>query len=249
MLNLISKKNLLALSLVPVLLSGCLQDKIDEEIEKSSKESEVRHEVEGHTDEQHENEEAISDEQVEAIEELEGVSPEEAASNIVIDSRSELKTDKLVSVKNPKDLEDVSNYISQQFFLYHSKSIGAEEFLTTMKPYFHEEFLDLLPSEEEMILQTFTTLQDMFIAQLGSPITSYFHTDVQLLRHQTEANFYRKYVLKNGKEIYYQTLMKQDEEGMWKMIDDSPSPAYEILPETENAFKETIIQNKESGEE
>lgn len=249
MLNTGSKKILLALSFLPLFLGGCLQEKIDKEVERNTKETAVDLENEDHHEDHQEEDETVSEEQIEIIEGLEQVSPEEAAGNFVIDSRSELKADDIDPVSDQSDQDEVAKFISQQFFLYHSNSIKAESFLESMTPYFHDDFRALLPGEETLLLQTFSTLQELFISQLGSPITAYYHTDVQLMRQQTEANFYRKYVLKNGKEIYYQTLMRQNEKGVWQLVDDSPSPDYEILPETENGFKEAVIQERESGEQ
>lgn len=249
------RKVLVLITLPTFLLTGCLQEKIDKELDKSISEEHHTHGDESlhqHDESEHSHDGEVEDthlteEQLHALEESDHVTPEEAAQSFVIDSRSEFESSAIKNLADSKDLNMVASYISQQFFLYHSKSIDAEEFISSMKLYFHTEFRTLLPEDDALLLQMFEMLQDMFVSQLGSPMTSYYQTDVQLMKQQTEANFYRKYVLKNGKEIYYQTLLKQDEQGNWLLVDDSPAPAYEILPDTENSFKETIIQSKGSG--
>ncbi|GEL05541.1 hypothetical protein [Rummeliibacillus stabekisii] len=217
--------------LLSIFLSGCgmMDHTIDKQINKvkgDKKTEKTKEAASANKPESEVNEKDItlSQSQKNRLKGAESQTPEEAISK----SKKKAKEVGINLPQNKEEFTDVnefSQYISHLLFLYHSGEIKGDQFYTVGKKYMSESFLAQLPDTDAERKNTFIELVKLFKEQLRSDIKSYQLTDVELDERAKEASFYRKYTLKNGERVYYQTVMKKENE-KWLLLDDSPSESY-----------------------
>lgn len=182
----------------------------------------------------------MSEEQLETLEKDEN-SMSKSAEEAVADSDLPIREVVEKKIPIPKDvftdINELAQYSSQLFFLFHSSQISGEEFYKKISPYFSTNFKELPPTGEKEQIETMNTLQAMFTKQLKSPIVDYQITDVEMESRVDEASMYRKYITKDKEEIYYESIFIK-EKNAWLIFDDSPSPPYVIDPTIEKKFKD-----------
>lgn len=230
------RKNLIVIPLCSALLftSGCLPDNVQNDIEKAEKENQQKEETQSDLETAPEDVE-ISDEQKEVLDEQKEVSQEEAVQQLIEEQKS-IKIDLPKAKDSFKSEQDLSQYLSNLFFLYHKGDLSADVFYERIKPHLHEEFIALLPESEADQKETFEVLQYTFMQYLAAPMESYELTSATLSSRSDEATSYRKYNTKDSDPIYYQMVMKK-EGNRWLLFDDSPAPPYEIDPTITHSFK------------
>ncbi|WP_211656222.1 hypothetical protein [Planococcus alpniumensis] len=230
------RKGWIVLSLSGMMLfaTGCVPDKVQEEIDKTEKENAEKQA--GKEDKEVAPEDIeISTEQKEELENHEHVSEEEAVSELIEEQESieiDLPTQK---DKFTSHLE-LSQYMSNLFFLYHKGDLNTDDFYERIKPHLHEDFLELLPKSEADRKETFEVLQYTFLQYLPAPIESYELTEATTNIRGDEGESYRKYITDDSQFIFY-TLRMKKEGDQWFVTDDSPAPPYEIDPSIEKSFK------------
>lgn len=248
----ISKKRrltILGVSTVALLaLSACsMNDKIEAKIEEnkinkegnteSKKSSEETFDKDVISDEEFQ----LSKEQKKIIDESKTQSGEDALKNNELDTRKEIST----NVPNAKEYyaspNEFSQYIGNIIYKYHSNQFNGSEYYTHLKNYISTSFNNQLPKRDSERIQMFEQLQSLFQEQIQSEIVSYQVTELVVNQRAKEASFYRKYTLKNGEMIYYETtIIKLCNK--WLLLDDRPSAGYLV----ENTNKKLIdVDSKE----
>lgn len=214
---------------ISIILTGCLPSKIENEINETQKTNAQSAPLTGKKTSNDLNTENIklSEEQQNALNKLEEKEPKEALFENDLEIRKELDLHVPGKKASFQDPIEFSQYISYLFFAYYAGQIKPKDFNAEISSYAHEEFLNLLPKKEEAKIETFKQLQKMYIGQLRSPIKSYVITEPEYQERAGEAVFYRKFILKNGEEIYSVTVIKKEGD-KWTLLDDSPSPPYEV---------------------
>lgn len=171
----------------------------------------------------------LTSEQLDVLEEQTNVSIEEAIETNVLDKRENVE----IIVPEDKTVfeneNEFSQYVSAQFYLFHSQKISAEDFYEKMAIHFHEDFKALLPSTEAHQIRTFEVLQKQFTINLPSPIKGYELTEIKINKRYMEGIFYRVYELENKQKVYYETYIKQNEKGQWLLMDDRTAAPYEVI--------------------
>lgn len=233
-------------TLVSLCLCGCstIDNTINKQIEKNKAQTESKdaqankvktEESKNNSNVVNDEEFKMSDSQKKRLSEAESQTAEEALENSEKTKKSELALNVPQEKAQFTDVNEFSQYISYLLYQYHSGDIPGKEFYSKGKKYMSELFFDQLPKSDSERQRTFVELQKMFKEQLGSDIDSYKITTVEVDERAKEANFYRKYTLKNGERVYYQTTMKQ-EDGKWLLLDDSPSESY-VVENTNKKFQ------------
>lgn len=214
--------------------TGCVPDKVQEEIEKT--ENENAEKQSGQEDEEVAPEDIeVSEEQKEELESHDHVSEEEAVAELTEEQES-------IEIELPKKKDEftshqeLSQYVSNLFFLYHKGDLDTDEFYEMLRPHLHDDFLELLPASEADRKETFEVLQYTFLQYLPAPIESYELTEATTNIRGDEGESYRKYVTDDSQFIYYVLRMKK-EGSQWFVTDDSPAPPYEIDPSLESSFE------------
>lgn len=191
-------------------------DKLNQSIEKDIKIEDIKPEdVE------------VSDEQKKVLEEMSG-SVESALEENKLEEREEVEIDIPKQKTNYDNPEELSQYVSDLFFLYHTMKIDGFQFYKKIEPVFHDKFRELLPASEVDQIETFELLQHKFNENITSPIESYNITNTKIEIRGEEASVYRVYELKNKERLYFTTLMEKVGD-YWYMTEDSPSPSYHII--------------------
>mgnify|MGYP005990406111 CR=1 FL=1 len=234
------KKGLLIIPICSSLLfaSGCLPSNVQDEIEKVEKENSEKEENAPKSEEDVAPEDVeISDEQKEVIEDQDAISKEEAVNQLIEEQKS-------IEITLPNEKkkftseQELSQYMSNLFYLFHKGDLSGEKFYEKAKPHFHEDFLAMLPSSELDRVETFEILQYTFLQYLPAPIESYEITEATTNIRGDEGESVRKYITDDSRFIYYLLTMKKVND-QWFVTDDSPAPPYEIDPATESSFKKT----------
>lgn len=183
----------------------------------------------------------LDEEQIEKLKEAESQKVEDAIdynnSNLV--KGTEVAINVPVEKTSFKDMNEASQYFSYVLFQYHTNLIDGPTFYKKLKAHMAKEFVELLPKKEADREDMFTALQELFTKQLEHKIESYAVTEVEYSSFTNEGAFNRKYVLYNGDELFYKTIITQ-EDGVWKIVDDSPGEGY-----TTKQYKQSILENKE----
>lgn len=216
--------------------SACVPSKIQKEIESTEKKNEeIKEERKYDNVEEIPPEEIeLSPEQQEVLDELTEITPQEALNHNILEERTESEG----KAPRKKDIytneTEFSQYISFYFYQFHSNKIDADEFYDAVSPYFHNDFIDKLPVDEDARRRTFEILQEQFQIHLPSVIESYWITNVDLDPRSKEGTFYRVYELKNKQLVHYVTYIRPSAEGGWLITDDRPGPPYKIKEAIEN---------------
>lgn len=212
-------------------LSGCLESTINEEKERIQEE----------TAQMEKEKTQLSERQKELLKEQEENSPEEAAKHaeetVGGDTAVEQEISTPVVKKSYSDLTEFSQYISYQFYTFHTGKITAVEFYENISPHYTEYYQSIVPEKKVHQIEMYETLQELFQSQLEYAIIDYFVTEPKVEK-DNEAYFYRRYELANGQSIYYLT-MAQKVGDIWKLYDDSPTPSYEISEEVKSESEST----------
>lgn len=230
------RKGWLVLSLSGLMLfsAGCVPDKVQEEIEKTEKENAEKQA--GKEDEEVVPEDVeISEEQKEELENHEHVSEEEAVAELVEEQES-IKIDLPKKKDEFTSHQELSQYVSNLFFLYHKGDLNTNDFYEMLRPNLHNDFLELLPKSEADRKETFEVLQYTFLQYLTAPIESYELTEATTNIRGDEGESYRKYITDDSQFIFYVLRMKKEGDH-WLVTDDSPAPPYEIDPSIEKSFE------------
>ncbi|MGF9975507.1 hypothetical protein [Viridibacillus arvi] len=243
MLIINNKKRVLSIgvsSIALLMLSACsMNDKIEKEIEKNESNAVV-----SDTETKKRDDFKMSNEQKAILDKAESQTAEEALANNPKEIKKEIKTNVPSSKAQFTEPNEFSQYIGNVLYLFHSSQIDGEKFYKQNKKYMSSYFIEQLPDSEKESINTFTEYQKMFKQQIKEPITTYQITDLTINERAKEAQFYRKYTLKSGKNIYYDTVLKE-ENGRWLLLDDRPSAGYEV--ETgQNKFHDENIGEKEN---
>ncbi|WP_035400754.1 hypothetical protein [Bacillus sp. NRRL B-14911] len=210
-------------------LTACMSSHIEEEIQKTETEKSASHD-QAKEKESSQDKVELSPEQKKSLEALENKDLEESLFENDLDLRKEL--DKNVPDAKPAftDPEEFSQYISYVFFAYYKGDMKPEEFANQFLKYAHPEYIEQLPNNRENQIETFKVLQETYLDQLHSSIKDYVITDIDYQGRVGEAAFYRKFILENGEEMYSITILKQQEDKTWRLLEDSPAPPYEVAP-------------------
>lgn len=216
-------KKIVIISGVTLLLMGCMPNKIKETIEKTEIQNQELAKNEGENED-----EVVTETQKQLLNELEEVTPEEANDQSVKDKRQERSIKKPLIKEKYADVDEFAEYISYQFYLYHTKSINGSDFYKAISPHFHNDFKTNLPDSPESQKETFEILQDKIVTQFKSEIEYVTTSDIEINPRSKEANFYRTYKFKNGEQIHYMTIVKE-ENNQWYLVDDSPAPSYTVI--------------------
>lgn len=241
------KKNglvILGLTACTLMATGCTPSAIQKQVDETE---EYNRKIETErpaiiTEDTPPEEVELTSEQLDVLEEQTNVSTEEAIATNVLDKRENVEiivpADKTVF----KDENEFSQYVSAQFYLFHSNQISAEDFYKKMVIHFHDDFKALLPLTEEHQIRTFEVLQKQFSINLPSPIADYELTKIKINKRYMEGVFYRVYELENKQKVYYETYIQQNEKGQWLLMDDRTAAPYEVI---QNQMK----QNTEDDED
>lgn len=235
------RKRLLIVPICSSLLftSGCLPSKVQEEIAKVEEEN-IHKEEHSHS-----HDEDIAPEDVEISEEQKAVLDDhsdhnhvskEAAVNELIEEQKSIEIQLPEEKSKFSSEEELSQYMSNLFFLFHKGDLSGEKFYERARPHLHEDFLSMLPSEEPDRMETFEILQYTFLQYLPAPIESYEITAATTNIRGDEGESFRKYITDDYQFIYYVLAMKKVDD-QWLVTDDSPAPPYEIDPVKESTFE------------
>jgi hypothetical protein len=205
-----------------LLLTGCMSSEIEKEIIKTEQSS-----TSGETgnDDMSSNSVELSDEQKQALENLDKKSNEEALFENDLDIRKEIEIDIPEQKDSFNDPTELSQYISYLFFAFYKGEMQPEQFLDQLLLHAHTEYLDQLPKKRQLQIDTLQLIQNEYREKLRSEFKNFIITELQYQERVDEAFFYRKYVLENSEEIYSVTTLKKEGDS-WKLFDDSPSTPY-----------------------
>ncbi|MDQ0273510.1 hypothetical protein [Cytobacillus purgationiresistens] len=214
-------KLVIAISLTLHILPGCMSSKVDEKIQEveleNSKNSVVKNEETN----------LINPEQQKAIDNMNSKDAHTALSKNKLDKQQELKSSIPAGKDEYKDPEELSQYLGNLFYLYHSEKIEPKEYLDHILQHAHAEYKEKLPKIYDNQLEAVEILQELYIGQLREPIESYVITELNYQDRVGEATFYRKYTTRDNEEIFSITVIKKDGD-VWKLLDDSPAAPYEV---------------------
>lgn len=173
----------------------------------------------------------FSDDQKEALSKSKSITAEEAidASKDTLEKVKLLNSSKVPASKDKfTDSSEFALYISNLFYKYHTRAIDGHSFYEALKPHMLEEFAEVFPQDEKQREEFLTRYQNEY-ADDSNKIVALEVTEVQSIQLDVERYFYRKYTFEDGKEIYYVTNIKKDDDtGAWKIINDDFSPGYSV---------------------
>jgi len=222
-------KKLVLITFSTLLLSGCLgpytteskgRNTVSQEIEISPKEQNSR------------------------LESSSTISKEEAAENATkLYTTKELEEYKPQIIKkeslNINDLDSVAQYSAYYFVEFMKDSITADQFIDDMYKVLDDDFTSKLGSNKEEMAKTLHIVQSSYYKNIPqSKVTSYFISKPIVFYATANESLkivYRRHVLENGDEVFFEMLFSQGKGG-WKLVEDTP---------TTNPY----ITNEELGEE
>ncbi|MDE3841008.1 hypothetical protein C0966_17225 (plasmid) [Bacillus methanolicus] len=218
-------KAMLSFLAVCVFLSGCSGDKFTEEVKKTeAKNQEIKKT-------QKEKEAVDNKELKEFYEDLEKPLDEVIQEND-FDTVKIMDSIKATQQDHFQDGKEFAKYAAQILYQFYTLQISPDQYYEFLVKYGSESVKKDLPSKEDA-LNILTNLQNMYKKQNMNG-ENYVLTEVTYNRFKREGWFYRKVLTTNGEEYYITTIVKEDEG--WKYEDDSPSPPFEEIEQTEQSF-------------
>ncbi|MGE7692296.1 hypothetical protein ACQKMI_24350 [Lysinibacillus sp. NPDC097214] len=210
-------KKIVLVTLSAFLLSGCLDKYTNEPIkDKDTVTSEV---------------EILPEEQNSAMENMPVISKEEAAENASkLYKTSEIKEYKPKIINKElldvNDLNCVSQYSSYYFVEFMRGTINPKKFVDAMYDLFDEDYKAQLGSTKEEIANTLNLVQLNYYSNIPQrKIASYFISTPEiyfLTNTESIKSVYRRHVLEDGEEIFFEMIFEQKKDG-WKLVEDKPT--------------------------
>lgn len=203
------------------LLAGCMS-KVEPSVEKSEI---VSNDTVGAAMEEGE----LSQKQQEIIEELPAVSTETALNNISEKYNYHHLAEQEIKAQPPipksTDKVGVVNYLAYGFSQFLSGKIDAKEFVETYEPFLDKSYLDLFGEEPNLRIKTMQTVYDTYYKGVPeTKIAGVFISNTIVNKTADDVIVaYRRHILENGNEIFYEMGFVQNESKEWLLLDDRVS--------------------------
>lgn len=128
--------------------------------------------------------------------------------------------------QNPNEF---AAFVADTLYHFYNRGLTAEDYYDFLQKYGSKTLVDDLPSKEDAVA-VYGSIQKYYQDQ-NIKLDSYQITEVKFNRSETEGYFYRKVLSTNGYEYFICTIVKEN--GEWKFSEDSPSPPFEEVENTE----------------